>query len=157
VTAVSDDGQMTSKTVTYTVVSPAVVSPTVVPPTVVSPDNRFKVIHVATRRNGRVIVTLGLPGPGTVNVLETAWLDNYATAATLLRPAPMRFVFARAHRDLIRGGTTKLTIDPNKSGSRLIAHHRYAVVIRLWLSYTPTDGTQRNSGIYGLHITHRKR
>jgi hypothetical protein len=29
-------------------------------------------------------------------------------------------------------------------------------VIRLWVSYTPTNGTQRNIGLYGLHLTNAK-
>jgi len=41
----------------------------------------------------------------------------------------------------------------NAKGRRLIAHHRYAVLFRLWVTYTPTGGSQREVGVYGLRIT----
>ena len=162
VTATSNDNQTATASVAYTVMpapapAPAPTptptpAPTPVVPTV-SPNNHFTIKHVTTRKDGRVTVTLALPGPGKVDILETAWLDNFAQAATLLNPAPRRFVFARAHRGHTHGATVRITIKPNRRGKRLVTHHRYAVTIRLWVSYTPRHGSQRNVGIYGLHIT----
>jgi hypothetical protein len=111
---------------------------------------------VRVRHNGSVSFTAAFPGPGTADVLETAWLDNFARAATLLGPAPSRFVFARQHLQVSGAGTVAVTVAPNQRGRRLIAHHRYAVVIRLWVSYTPTNGTQHNIGLHHLLIPHRK-
>ena len=34
----------------------------------------------------------------------------------------------------------------------LVAHHTYRVTLRLWISYTPTGGQQRNIGYYDLHL-----
>jgi len=141
VTATSKDGQSTSRTVSYTVVLP---------------DNRFAITGVHTRPNGRVSFTLRVPGPGVADVLETAWNDNFARSAALLGPAPRRFVFARKHLRASGAGATRVTVAPNTRGKRLVAGHRYAVLIRLWVSYTPTDGTQRDIGLYGVRITHPK-
>jgi hypothetical protein len=122
----------------------------------VVPDNRFVIRRVRTRPNGTVRFRVVFPGPGVADVMETAWLDNFARDAVPLQPAPRRFVFARKHLRVRRAGTVRATVKPGPRGRRLIAHHRYAVVIRLWVSYTPTDGTQRNVGLYGLHITYPK-
>ena len=89
-------------------------------------------------------------------MLETAWLDNFAHVAVLLQPARGRFVFARKPLRISKAGVIAVTVLPNGQGRKLIAHHRYAVVIRLWVSYTPTGGTQRNIGLYGVRITHPK-
>lgn len=53
-------------------------------------------------------------------------------------------------------GVVNVTVRPNRRGKRLVAHHRYAILIRLWVSYTPTGGIQRDIGLYGVRITHPK-
>ena len=42
-----------------------------------------------------------------------------------------------------------LVSDMSRAG---LQHHRYRIVIRLWVSYTPTNDQQRNIGLYGLHF-----
>jgi len=109
--------------------------------------------HIKVRANGLVSFDVKVPGAGAINVLETAWKNNFATAATLLQPATGRFVFARSDRTAGRGSTLHFKVKPNKQGRRLVAHHRYKVRIRLWVTYQPTGGTQRKIGFYGLRIT----
>jgi len=140
VTATSKDGQRTTATASYTVVLP---------------DDRFTISDLRTSPNGTVRFRVAFPGPGIADVMESAWLDNFARVADLLGPAPGRFVFARKHLQVSGAGTVAVTVTPNQRGRQLIAHHRYLVVIRLWVSYTPTNGLQRNIGLYGLHLTHR--
>ena len=140
VTALSTDGQRTTAAVSYTVVLP---------------DNRFSITDLHTHANGRVSFRARFPGSGTADVLETAWLDNYAQAATLLNPAAHRFAFDRKHLRVAGARAIKVTVAPNRTGRRLIAHHRYQVVLRLWVSYTPANGTQRDTGIYHLLIPHQ--
>jgi PKD repeat protein len=142
VTAISRDGQRAARTISYTVVLP---------------NNRFAISNLHTSSDGTVRFKLTLPGPGIADVLETAWLDNFAHATALLQPAPRRFVFARKHLAISAASVITVTVTPNKRGRQLIAHHRYPVVIRLWVSYTPTNGAQRDIGLYGIHITHRHR
>jgi hypothetical protein len=141
VTATSIDGQATTKTVTYTVLLPT--NHLVAPP------------HLKAHSNGAFIVTVKVPGPGTVDVLVTAWQDNLAHTTRLLQPAPERFVFARAHANARRATTLQILVKPNARGRRLVAHHRYRVTLRLWVSYTPVGGRQRDSGYYGLHLPQR--
>ena len=139
VTATSSDGQTVTKTVSYTVSSP---------------ENTFGVSHVKTHRDGTITLDVTVPGPGTIDVLETAWNDNVAHVTALLQPAKNRFVYARKHAiaSATGGGTLTLRITPNARGKRLVLHHTYHVVLRLWVTYTPTGGNQRSVGFYGLHV-----
>src|SRR5262249_47149073 len=93
-----------------------------------------------------------VPGPGTIDVLETAWDDNLAHAAVVLPPAAHRFVVARAHKTAHRATTLHLRVTPNARGRLLVHHHTYPVILRLWVSYTPTGGDYRKIGYYGLHL-----
>jgi hypothetical protein len=137
VMATSIDGQVAAETVTYTVALPS---------------NKFTSVKRKPHRNGTFIVTAKVPGPGAVDVLVTAWKDNFARVARLLNPAKGRFVFARAHATAKHAGTLKIVVTPNAQGRKLVAHHRYRVTLRLWVSYTPKHGLQRNIGYYGLHL-----
>jgi hypothetical protein len=139
VVATSKDGQSTINTVHYTVRFPS---------------NHFSVSHVRTHADGNVTLDLKLPGPGGVDVFESAWKNNVALASSLIGPAlPHRFVFARLHIDATSAGTIHVTVLPTSHGDDLVHHHRF-VWIRLWVSYTPTGGAQRNHFVSFLHITH---
>jgi hypothetical protein len=54
-------------------------------------------------------------------------------------------------------GTVAVTVKPNRAaaGSWSLTT-RYAVRIRLWVSCTPTNGTQRDLLLYGPYITYPK-
>jgi len=83
-------------------------------------------------------------------VLETAWDDNFATVATLLRPAPYRFAFSRKSVRVLSARTLSITVKPNARGVKLIKFPRYKVRIRLWVTYTPTGGhAASGSTVYG--------
>ncbi len=108
------------------------------------------------RRDGVVKFDIKLPGPGVVNVLETAWTsDQQASVASvvLLQAAPHRFVFARGHRAAQRAGTIQVTVAPNARGKRLVLHHRYAVRMRLWVTFDPIGGKQAKQGFLELFVT----
>lgn len=138
VTATSLDGQQTSKTVTYTVGSP---------------DNHLVTRpHLTPHSDGRFVVVVKVPGPGRVDMLVTAWNDNLAHSTRLLSPASGRFVFARATSTTSKATTLRITVRPNAKGRRLVKHHTYRVTLRLWVTYTPTDGRPRSIGYYQLHL-----
>ena len=117
-----------------------------------SPSNRFTVSRTSTEADGTITFSVRAPGPGSVDVLETAWKDNLARAAVLLQPAPKRFVFARKHVDAADRGTMTVTVKPNRRGRLLLAHHRSRVLLTLWVSYTPRGGSYRTIGFLGLHL-----
>jgi 6-phosphogluconolactonase (cycloisomerase 2 family) len=137
VMARSLDGQLTARAVSYTVALP---------------NNKLVPVRRKPHSDGTFIVTVKLPGPGSVDILITAWKDNLAIGAAVLQPAKGRFVFARAHATATRAGILRIVVRPNARGRRLVAHHRYRVTLRLWISYTPTHGRQRDIGYYGLHL-----
>ncbi len=138
VTATSLDGQVTTQTVTYTVLLPT--------------NQLVNRPRLKAHSDGSFIVTVRVPGPGTVNILVSAWKDNLVHIARLLNPAPGRFVFARAHKTATGRGTLQIFVKPNPRGRRLVKHHTYRVTLRLWVSYTPTGGRQHDLGYYGLHL-----
>jgi hypothetical protein len=136
VTATSLDGASAPYTVSYTVL----------------PNNSFSIKGVHARTDGTTAVHLRLPGPGTVDVMETAWNDNLAAVASLPGPAPHRFVIGRRDIAAVRGGVVIVHVTPNRFGKLLLAHHRYRIAFRLWVSYTPIRGRQRRIGKSGLHF-----
>jgi hypothetical protein len=166
VVATSSDGQTGSASISYTVTAaPAAPSAqaTNTSPTNTSkpintsnpvsrPSNKFSVIHIKTQANGTITFQVVLPGPGTVDVLETAWLDNLASTASVLQPAPLRFADSRSHAALTGAGVFTLKVTPGSKGRRLVTHHRYRVTLRLWVQFTPTGGTTAKHGFYGLHL-----
>jgi hypothetical protein len=118
------------------------------------PTNHFTRSRITIRHNGTLTFTVKVPGPGTVDVLATAWNDNLARAAIRLRPAPHRFVYARSHTRARRATVLRFRVRPNAHGRRLVRHHTYRVTLRVWISYTPSGGRPRTVGIYGLHLPH---
>ena len=138
VTATSLDGQSTTRTVTYTVAFPR--------------NHLVTRPHLNPHADGRFVVVVKVPGSGRVDILVTAWDDNLAHAATLLNPAPRRFVFARAKATTSKATTLRILVYPNAKGRLLVKHHRYRVTLRLWVTYTPTNGRPRSIGYYGLHL-----
>jgi hypothetical protein len=119
--------------------------------------------HLKPYPTGAVAVRVKIPGPGRVDVLVTAWRDDvvtearYSTAAVarpavLLQPTPARFVFARAYATAQHATTLQILVQPNQRGAQLVAHHRYPVTLRLWVTYTPTGGHPHSIGFYGLHL-----
>lgn len=88
----------------------------------------------------------------TAGTLVTAWNDNLAHVATLLNPAPGRFVFARATATASKAATLRIVVHSDRQGRMLAEHHRYQVTLRLWVTYTPTKGQPRSIGYYGIHL-----
>ena len=137
ITATSRDGQISVTTVSYMVVLP---------------DNHFTVLRVKSYADGAIGFEVKVPGPGTIDVLETAWNDNLAHIAVLLQPATQRFVYARKHIRVTTGRLIRLMVAPDARGRLLVGIHTYRVTLRLWVSYTPTDGRYESAGFYGLHL-----
>ena len=117
-----------------------------------TPNSEFTIANIKTYGNGMITLSVKIPGPGTVDVLETAWNDNLARITALLQPAPYRFVFARHHTAAQRAGTLNLRVRPNARGNLLVHHHTYRVTLRLWVTYRPNAGHSRSIGVYGLHL-----
>ena len=144
VTARSLDGQTTSQTATYTVL----------------PDNHFTIAgrtrnlrdRVRGRANGTISLTVKVPGPGSLDVLVTAWDSELARPAGLAQPGPHRFAYGRKHATARHRGTVHLLIKPNRKGRKLLRHHRYRITLRVWVAFTPVNGPTRSAGISGLHL-----
>ena len=127
---------------------------------VVLPSNRLAAPpRITAHANGTFTISVHVPGPGVVNIMETAWNKNLAPAqggfahtVMLLQPAPGRFVFARAHATTTHHGTLNMTVHPNKAGRELLAHHAYPITLRLWITYIPNGGRPHTIGHHGLKV-----
>ena len=135
-----------SRTVSVFSISDAAAAPPI------EASNQITVSHVKAQADGTISFQTKVPGPGRLDVLETAWDDNLAHTASVLQPAARRFASGRARADATRAGVINVQASVNAQGKRLVHHHRYAVTLRLWLTYTPTRGTQSSVGFYGLHL-----
>jgi uncharacterized protein YggU (UPF0235/DUF167 family) len=119
-----------------------------------TPSNKFTVRRIDVHADGTVTFELKLPGPGQIDVMESAWKINEASISTvLLHPAPGRFIFSRKHINTKQRGTIRITVTPNARGRLLVADNEGgALRIRLWVTYQPTGGHPRSHGFYGLLV-----
>ena len=104
--------------------------------TAMVPNNHFTITHVHTIADGTVTFAGHVPGPGSVDVLETT----------------EGFVFSRAHTAARRASTIRLSIRPNARGRVLVRDHTHRVTLRLRVTYTPSHGRPRSIRIHGLHL-----
>ena len=132
VTAISKDGQRTTRTVTY----------------IVQPDRAFLISDLRTTANGTVRLRATVPGKGRIDVLETAWLKNPAHATTTAH----RVASAHAHKTTTHPGTLRLRATPNRHARRFVIHHAHAITLRLKITYTPTGGIPFSINLYNLHL-----
>jgi hypothetical protein len=119
---------------------------------VARPVTAVEVANIGARSDGDVALTVIVPGPGTLDILESAWLNDFATVA-VLQPAKGRFAFARAHATAKRAMTLRLVVAPSARGRSLLAHHLYPVNVRVWITFTPKGGRPDNIGVYGVQLT----
>ncbi len=71
---------------------------------------------------------------------------RHGAAATGAEPL---CVLPQARQAVARQGDPEITVKPYAKGLRLIKHHSYKVRIRVWVTYTPTGGTQHTIGFEG--------
>ena len=160
VTATSTDGLQSTSTATYTVVAPPGGSPGGGGSggsggSGAAPDNHFSVSHIRVKRDGNTSFQVKVPGPGSIDVLETAWHNNLAATAVAPQSTRRQFVYARAHHAAATAGTVRITLKPNARDRRLLrrhSRHKYKVTLRLSVTYTPSSGTSRTRGFKGLHL-----
>ena len=107
------------------------------------PPATATVSHVRVGKDGTTTVSVHLSGSGTVDVLETAWIDNLATTglspprtAGPLLPAGGRFVVARSSTSAAAPGKFRLSLTPNGRGMLLLREHRFPITYRLWVRFT---------------------
>jgi uncharacterized protein YjbI with pentapeptide repeats len=125
---------------------------TVIRAPAVPPGNRFVISHLKLRRDGVVTFEIELPGPGVVNVLETASNSDERASVVLPRAARHPFVFARGHESARRAGTVRVLVAPNARGKRLVSDHRSAIRIQLLVTFDPTGGKPAKQAIQRLLV-----
>jgi hypothetical protein len=128
-----------------------------VPPVSILPNDHFvEPPRYKAQSDGSFLVSVKVPGPGRVDVMVTAWKSNLVHGALdarlfrLLQPAPGRFVFARARATATRAGTLQIQVTPNAEGRRLLGRHRPQTLVRVWVTFTPSNGRSHSIGYYGV-------
>jgi hypothetical protein len=114
------------------------------PPGNTPPSNLFAILHLkGSGQHGVVTLDLVLPGPGTVDVLETAWNSTATAAAVYLQPGPRRYALARLHLTPGGGGVIHIRVPPGSKGKRALKLHPGGIPINLWVTYQPTGGSPK--------------
>jgi DNA-binding beta-propeller fold protein YncE len=114
------------------------------------PSNRFSISHLRiNRRNGTITLRVKVPGPGSIDALETV---PDAALAQELRPAPNRLAVARKHVVVGRARTVNVTIRLNRAGRLLLRRLPFLTGVRLSIRYTPRGGTPRTIMRRGLKV-----
>ncbi len=127
VTATSKDGQTGETIITYVVA-----------------DNNFTVTRVTHPHPGIFKLWISLPGPGVINVLESAKQPGrLAKVAHLLQPAAGRFTVARARKAASGAGVLTIRIARSARMPPLAA-------VRLFVTFTPTGGVGRTQQVHSL-------
>jgi hypothetical protein len=138
VTATSLDGQSATKTVTYNVALPS---------------NRMAAHPKAKLlRHGAVLVTVKVPGPGTVSVLITAPNAALPGGRATDAAASRSLVYARARAVARHAMTLKITVKPDAKGRRVVAHHPNPITLSVFVTYTPTLGRPGTVGPLSVRL-----
>ena len=133
------DGFSGSDSFTYRVVdgylesSAALVNITVAAPP--PPSNDFTVARRVKLRQGSTLITLFVPGPGTIAAQQAA---GAASAAGL------RLLVKKSRKVATTAGRVSLAVRPTTAGKRVLRRKR-KLRVRLRLTFTPTGGTPRST------------
>lgn len=127
VTVSSTDGQNATSTVSYMVLKPS---------------NQIVVSHIKTHTDATITFQANVPGPGKLDVRETASAASH------------RFAGRREHGSATHAGLIHPRVSLNRHGKQLVHSRGSAVVPRLSVTYTPTYGTPHTVGFDGLRLPH---
>jgi hypothetical protein len=149
----TSDGPSVSGAATLTQTAP-VIQPA--PPTETS--SAFTITAVRGGADGAAVLSLDLPGAGTVDLLGTHE-DVVGGIAKVLEPGPHRFNWGRASAATMKAGTLVVRLEPDGNGRKLLARHRrygWALNVAIWATYSPTGGDPRSKEIYVRVLKARK-
>jgi hypothetical protein len=123
------------------------------PPPPLPPSNDFEVPGGSVRfKNGSTVVTVVVPGPGTVTAVQTTATKSRASAAAKKRK---KALVKRARKVATKAGPVRLTIKPTKAGKKVLRRKK-KLTVRMRITYTPIGGTP-NSTVEKVTIKRKKR
>lgn len=117
------------------------------------PSTAFTVGRVTATRGGVVTFTILVPGPGTVDVLETIG-RSVLLPRSVFTPGAGRAAFSRRTAPVARAGSVRLRLKPNARGLKALRRHHGRVRLNLWVRFTPRGYAAATGG--RLHTAYRK-
>jgi hypothetical protein len=107
--------------------------------TAVGADQTFRttalLVSLKVRHDGRFVVVVNAPGPGTVDLVVMAGKN----------------VFGHSRARAKHAGRLKLLVRPNRTGEQLLKHHRRHVTFRLTVTFAPHSGRTTSITVRPLH------
>jgi hypothetical protein len=119
------------------------------------PTTTFLVGTVSGSKSGTVSFDVGVPGSGSVEVLETMG-RSAAPAVRVFNPGDGRVTFARKTAKATKAGRLHIVIKPGARGRKAVRSKRNRRGLRLnvWVRFTPTGYSPVTGG--RLHTVYRK-
>ena len=118
---------------------PATMSVTVDAAAAVKPSNKLSRIKIGTYKNGRVLITLTAPGPGSLGATMRANLPRAKASAAKLR------LLARASKRVTRAGRVRVVLKLSKAKQRqlrrTLSGKRKRLKATIRIAFKPIGGT----------------
>ena len=112
------------------------------------PSNAFVFPAVTVRRSAAIRLHFSAPGPGVLDVLETASIPGPGFSLRGLRPGNGRFTFGSTRRVVRRRQVVRPLVLPTHAGARLRERHRrlrMPTTVHLLVTWTPAGGDPRTT------------
>ena len=116
-----------------------------------TPSNAFAVSGKHRIKNGTIVLTLVLPGPGKLILLATHSDPPAVARESALLPAPgyHRLAWSTQRRTTVsRAGPMLATLRSNIAGSQMLRYARregWGFHVRVWITFIPTGGVARST------------
>jgi hypothetical protein len=116
---------------------------TLPPPPPPPPSNDFTIPGGSVRfKNGSTVITVQVPGPGTVTAQQAPTSTSRVSAAAQKKKA--KPLVKRAKKVATKAGPVRLTIKPTKAGKKVLRRKK-KLTVRMRFTFTPTGGTAKST------------
>jgi hypothetical protein len=105
------------------------------------PSNSFTVGSKVVFKNGSTVLTLSVPGPGTVSVAPAGAKASRVAASAKKKKKPA--LIKSVKRKVKKAGKVKITLKPTKAGKKVLKR-KHKLSAKMRITFTPTGGTPKS-------------